>query len=109
MTRKIGHNCKHFGCPTVVYDGLYCEQHQPPKQYKKRTQSTKLFDTARWKRARKHQLTIEPMCRRCKREWATEVDHIIPRFKGGEELAQDNLQSLCRTCHEKKSLEDIKG
>jgi 5-methylcytosine-specific restriction protein A len=52
------------------------------------------------------------LCVECKRnrfvEIATEVDHIVPKAKGGtDEL--DNLQSLCRTCHEKKTLEESGG
>ena len=36
---------------------------------------------------------------------ATEVDHIKPKAKGGTD-ASDNLQAICRDCHEAKSSVD---
>lgn len=33
------------------------------------------------------------------------VDHIRERSDGGEDYDFDNLQSLCRSCHEKKTKE----
>lgn len=33
---------------------------------------------------------------------ATEVDHITPKAKGGDD-GQDNLQSICRSCHAAKT------
>ena len=36
---------------------------------------------------------------------ATEVDHIVPKAKGGGD-EESNLQPLCSDCHRKKSLAD---
>lgn len=36
---------------------------------------------------------------------ATDVDHITPKAKGGVDDL-DNLQSLCRACHDDKSARD---
>ncbi|MCC5855131.1 MAG: HNH endonuclease [Idiomarina sp.] len=33
---------------------------------------------------------------------ATHVDHIVPKAKGGTD-GEDNLQSLCKSCHEAKT------
>jgi 5-methylcytosine-specific restriction protein A len=48
----------------------------------------------------------EPLCRTCKAAGrvtlATEVDHIIPLFKGGPDT-EDNLQPLCFECHKIKT------
>jgi len=48
-------------------------------------------------------------CRHCKAEGlvrpASEVDHIVPKFKGGTD-DESNLQAINRECHERKSLED---
>lgn len=55
----------------------------------------------------------EPFCRSCaergERTKATEVDHIIPH-KGDMRLFSDknNLQSLCKRCHSRKTLAEIK-
>ncbi len=33
---------------------------------------------------------------------ATQVDHIAPKFKGGTD-DHDNLQAICRPCHDEKT------
>jgi 5-methylcytosine-specific restriction endonuclease McrA len=40
-------------------------------------------------------------CASCNRPAHT-VDHIIPRVKGGDMWALDNLQSLCKPCNSRK-------
>ena len=64
----------------------------------------KLYDTARWKRIRIDQLTLEPYCRMCKEEGkvrlATIVDHVIDH-KGDIDLFYNGeRQSLCKTHHD---------
>ncbi len=65
-----------------------------------------LYDSAHWRRLRHYQLTIEPLCYYCARLGyvtnATIADHIRPH-KGDTGLFYDasNLQSLCKTCHDK--------
>lgn len=56
-----------------------------------------------WQKVRRVQLGREPICRACKRQMATCVDHIIPLSQGGERLDYQNLQSLCRGCHAAKT------
>jgi len=41
------------------------------------------------------------VCAICNRPAHT-VDHIIPRVKGGDMWALDNLQSLCKSCNSRK-------
>ena len=36
------------------------------------------------------------------------VDHITPIRDGGAVLDGDNLQSLCRACHDAKTAEDVR-
>lgn len=69
------------------------------------------YDRA-WKQLRDRKLKYNPLCEHCEKsgrvESATEVDHIIP-FEGINDpvrLDWDNLQSLCHTCHQRKTAED---
>ena len=39
---------------------------------------------------------------------ANQVDHIVPRAKGGSD-DMDNLQSLCKPCHDAKTVIDNGG
>lgn len=64
----------------------------------------------RWQKLRRMQLNAEPLCRACAAAGltvpATDVDHIIAKAKGGGD-GFDNLQSLCASCHSRKTaLED---
>ena len=49
------------------------------------------------------------LCSACVRkglvELATTVDHIVPKAKGGSDDLS-NLQSLCESCHDDKTIED---
>lgn len=74
-----------------------------------------LYDTKRWKALRLYQLGMEPLCRLCKQvdriTAATVADHVIPH-KGDVDLFfdGDNLQSLCKTCHDvTKSRQEHRG
>ena len=40
---------------------------------------------------------------------ATEVDHVVPRWKGGRVFDKANLQSLCRDCHKRKSATEARS
>lgn len=60
---------------------------------------------------RKRRLASEPLCRHCKERGfvtvAEEVDHIIPLQHGGSDT-DDNVQCLCKPCHEiKTAYEDV--
>jgi 5-methylcytosine-specific restriction enzyme A len=66
----------------------------------------------RWKRLRDDYIADYPLCEHCERKGLTtiarEVDHII-EFEGLDDqkrLDRDNLQSLCRSCHAKKTAKD---
>lgn len=73
-----------------------------------------LYNTARWKRLRHHQLRTHPLCAMCRDQGrltpASVADHKTPH-KGDTTLFYDpdNLQSLCKACHDgaKQQLERI--
>lgn len=54
-----------------------------------------------------------PLCVACERRGvvsaATEVDHIVPLFKGGADSLDpfENRQALCRRCHQEKTDQDM--
>lgn len=63
---------------------------------------------AEWDRLRELVLTRDcGLCQACKRAGrvtvAREVDHILPKSRGGTD-ALDNLQALCSPCHQVKTL-----
>ena len=56
------------------------------------------------------QMRREPFCQApdCQ-EMADEVDHIVPLARGGARLNPANLQSLCKRCHSKKTVNQDGG
>ena len=48
------------------------------------------------------------MCRMCggSEDDIMDIDHVLPKSLGGDEWNPDNLQVLCRRCHEAKTLQD---
>lgn len=73
-------------------------------QYNKyeRDPATKKRYGRSWKRIRDRYIAAHPLCEECKRDDkltpADEVHHILPLSKGGTHR-DDNLMSLCTSCH----------
>lgn len=61
-----------------------------------------------WRKLRAAYLASHPVCQHCQREAATDVDHIIPRRKGGTD-DEWNLQALCHACHSRKTVKEDGG
>lgn len=59
---------------------------------------------------REAQLLRQPLCEHClldnKVTAAVDVDHINGRSDRAEDYTSDNLQSLCKSCHSKKTREE---
>lgn len=53
---------------------------------------------------------LHPLCVWCKRDGrtraATQLDHIVPIFKGGADIPS-NRQGLCDSCHALKTAQDL--
>ena len=104
--------CRHPGCPELVPSGTkYCEKHRSLHPEEIRSAGIRGYGRL-WQKARKLYLAAHPLCVQCMKEGrytkATVVDHIKPH-RGDEILFwnQDNWQSLCKPCHDKKTgLED---
>lgn len=103
--------CSYPGCPKLT-DGQYCEDHaavarRQYNKYQRAPDINKKYGRA-WKRIRDRHITLHPLCEMCLKEDmltpAQEVHHILPISKGGTH-SQDNLMSLCRSCHNKIHIE----
>lgn len=114
MPRKPKKPCAYPGCPELV-DGYYCEEHKKLtdklyNRYARDDFSKNFYNSMAWRLARKRQLSVHPFCEEClkngKAVKATMVDHIIPIKQGGDKFEPSNLQSLCFSCHSRKSVEE---
>jgi 5-methylcytosine-specific restriction protein A len=119
--------CRRPGCLTAVPFGTsWCSYHAPLEaerladyeRSRQRTRATpspekrqaaRLYGTARWQELRLAQLRAEPLCDKCadrnRVTAATVVDH-VERHGNDERRFYDprNLQSLCKTCHDRKTM-----
>ena len=71
----------------------------------------KLYNTSKWRQNRNRYIRHYPVCSSCKinniiRE-ANVVDHIIPVSEGGSFYDWNNLQSMCTSCHAKKTANEV--
>jgi len=72
----------------------------------------KLYHSQKWRKLRKLKLEMNPLCEceYCKKlvipKPAQHVDHINPVKDGGDFFDMNNLQSLNRDCHNKKSAKE---
>ena len=92
------HRHKHTPTPKKVY-----HSHQFHK-------ARYFYNTAEWRNLREWKINLNPLCEHCERRGlimvAQEVDHIIEIEDGGSKTDPDNLQSLCKACHRKKTGEE---
>jgi len=93
----------------------YCSKHQPEKRvpFKNAVRHNEgLYNTTKWRKLRNITLTEQPLCSICgisNKEASLQVHHIVaPR--GNEELFFDenNLTSVCSTCHRKITAKEIR-
>ena len=100
--------CSAPGCNTLVLRGR-CEKHKIVRT--STTKHQKLYSNARWRKLRLMQVRRYPLCVGCLEHGitttATEVDHIQPH-EGNLRLMYDvnNLQSMCKPCHSRKTMKE---
>ena len=103
--------CSHAGCSHLAIDGSRkCESHGAKKKVAGEVPRGHLSAHKRgygvaWRRLRKMVLAEEPFCMVCKGNASEEVDHITPKCDGGGN-DRENLQGICRECHQKKTIQD---
>jgi 5-methylcytosine-specific restriction protein A len=110
MPYKPKRPCNFPGCPELTERG-YCEKHKPQvtrdyNRYGRTEDSKKFYNSTAWRRLAAAQIKREPLCAECLKSGRVQpaeiADHIKPIADGGARLDKDNLQSLCRGCHNKK-------
>jgi 5-methylcytosine-specific restriction enzyme A len=119
MTHRPKRPCSRPGCSALVDVGTqYCDAHRKVKQQAqdshRGTSSSRGYD-ADWRRLRETHLSNNPLCVKCKARGfivaGTDVDHIIA-FDGKDDplrLDPTNLQTLCKSCHSKKTIQEDGG
>lgn len=107
------HSCTYPGCGEPLPPGRKgrCDQHPYPDAHDHESQ--RLYSTWQWKKIRKAQLTKEPWCADCLRGGiytaASEVDHIVPHRGDRVKFFTGPRQSLCRSCHSRKTNSELRG
>lgn len=104
----MGHACAYHTCNKIIRS-KYCNQHKHIQSDVSRgtrgTTSQQGYGT-QWQKIRKIHLFNHPLCEDCKIEGiikpAKEVHHVIGLRNGGTN-EDDNLQSLCKSCHSKRT------
>lgn len=99
-------------CPNRIFKYGKCKDHQPIKVPWETKRERPFLSTPEWQRQRKRvlyrdntfnggcQLQIPGVCS----EKATQVDHKIPTwYTNVEQVEDDDLQGVCKPCHDKKS------
>jgi len=74
---------------------------------------TKVYSRKKWRQLRAFWIKGSPLCVECEQEGRTVaadvVDHVKPVKQGGGMYDMNNLQSLCHSCHNRKTYEENKG
>lgn len=102
--------CRYRHCPALTTDPSgYCDTHARLTQREadsRRESSHARGYTRTWAKVRAMQLARYPLCHDCQEhaiiEPATEVHHIIPLREGGDS-SDENLMSLCKQCHSRRT------
>ncbi len=117
MAKRSGHLCRWQGCIRIVRNVPYCDEHARIMQQRmdaQRGTAAQRGYNARWRRLRLMFLAENPLCSdpyhvHCGTPaLATDVDHIMPRERGGDD-DWINLQALCHSCHSRKTAAENGG
>ena len=84
----------------------------PVKTLTARIGATERTRGSKWMKIRARWLREHPLCVMCRAKGmdgipATQLDHIIPLWRGGKD-DESNYQSLCEPCHKDKTAEEAR-
>ena len=107
MPRKPSRPCRYPGCPRLA-DGVYCPEHakEMKRHYEHFARGYDSHDRygGAWQKIRDRYIAAHPLCEMCAARGryveATLVHHIFSIADGGVH-DDDNLISLCISCHER--------
>lgn len=112
----ILHKCAKSGCNALIsVNSQYCKKHinYYSREYDKLRMKNELtrdyrlfYHSKEWRQLRQVKLARNPLCENCllkhQNTLSTDVHHIDDVFNHwSERLNYDNLQALCKPCHEK--------
>ena len=112
MPSKLPHPCAYPGCPALTRH-RYCDTHKTIagreyNTFQRSPDHNKVYGR-RWRKIRDLYISKNPLCEDCLQHGlyipADEVHHIRPIDSGGNH-AEDNLRSLCQSCHTKSRAVD---
>jgi 5-methylcytosine-specific restriction enzyme A len=116
--------CRYPGCAVATTTG-FCKRHRDTARAEQKRGHRELsrarrrdpddlihfYVTPAWRKVRLQHLAREPLCRHCRDEGfivtATVVDHIVPIVEGGARLDENNLQSLSKKHHTRKTRREL--
>lgn len=102
------HVCSYPGCWKASKEKRCIKHPYPtPEQrarpvWKTRGDKPSRINNAHWRKLRRTILNRDPVCKLCKRNPSTEVDHRVARVDGGTDDST-NLQGACKWCHASKT------
>lgn len=102
--------CNQPGCPEhATYRGR-CPVHSKDENRRQHSSPGRIYGSKRWLLLRGRVLLRDNhTCRNCGAFNARQVDHIKPIEDGGDRWAEDNLQTLCDSCHSAKTNAEVRA
>ena len=107
MPLNAKYPCAYPDCPETIREDRYCPAHKTiaNREYDRqhRSNHSQLYGS-RWRKLRQLYVSKHPLCEHCLADGfyvpVSEVHHILPLADGGTH-DEENLVSLCQSCHTK--------